>query len=50
MIVLGITGCGKQLSLAKLDVLTFFVATFPMLRSSDMDIGRQDGDAAVKGW
>ena len=26
----------------------FFVATFPISRSSDIDIGRQDGDAALE--
>ena len=31
------------------DVLTFFAATFPFSRSSDIDIGRQDGDAALEG-
>ena len=29
------------------DVLTFFAATFPISRSSDIDIGRQDGSAAL---
>ena len=33
----------------KWDVLTFFAATFPISRSSDIDIGRQDGDAALEG-
>ena len=27
----------------------FFVATFPISRSSDIDIGRQDGGAALEG-
>ena len=49
MIVLETTGSGKQLSLAKWGVLTFVSATFPNVRSSDIDIRRQDGDAAVKG-
>ena len=27
-----------------------FAAMFPISRSTDIDIGRQDGDAAVEGW
>ena len=34
---------------SKWDVLTYFVAMFPDSRSSDIDIGRQDGDAAMEG-
>ena len=34
---------------SKWAVLTYFAATFPISRSSDIDIGRQDGDAAVEG-
>ena len=33
---------------SKWDVLTFFVATFVISRSSDIDIGRQDGGAALE--
>ena len=33
----------------KWDVLTFFAATFPISRSSDIDIERQDGDVALEG-
>ena len=32
---------------SKWDVLTFIAATFPISRSSDIDIGRQDGSAAL---
>ena len=34
---------------SKWDVLTFFAATLPISRSSDIDIGTQDGDAALEG-
>ena len=34
---------------SKWDVLTFFSATFPISRSSDIDIERQDGGAALEG-
>ena len=34
---------------SKWDVLTFFPATFPIARSSDIDMGRQDGGAALEG-
>ena len=34
---------------SKWDVLTFFAATFPISRSSDIDIGRQDRGAAREG-
>ena len=30
-------------------MLTFFAATFPISRSSDIDIERQDGDVALEG-
>ena len=33
---------------SKWDVLTFFAATFAISRSSDIDIGRQDGGAAME--
>ena len=33
----------------KWDVLTYFEATFPISLSSDIDIGRQDGGAALEG-
>ena len=33
---------------SKWDVLTFFAATFAIFRSSDIDIGRQDGGAALE--
>ena len=32
---------------SKWDVVTFFVATFPISRSSDIDTGRQDEGAAL---
>ena len=32
---------------SKWDVVTFFVATFPVSRSSDIDTGRQDEGAAL---
>ena len=34
---------------SKWEEFTFFVATFPISRSSDIDIGRQDRDAALEG-
>ena len=34
---------------SKWDVLSFFAATFPFSRSSDIDIGRQEGGDALKG-
>ena len=37
---------------SKLDMVTYFTATFPISRSSDIDIGRQDGGgggAALEG-
>ena len=34
---------------SKWDMLTFFAATFPISRSSDIDIGRQVWDAAFEG-
>ena len=34
---------------SKWDVLTFFAVTFPISRSSDIDVGRQDGGAALDG-
>ena len=33
---------------SKRDVLTFFPATFPISRSSDIDTGRQDESAALE--
>ena len=36
-------------TISKWDVLTFFAAKFPISRSSDIDIGRQDGGAALEG-
>ena len=33
---------------SKWDVMTFFAAPFPISWSSDIDIGRQDGGAALK--
>ena len=33
---------------SKWDVLTFFAATFPISRSSDIDTGRQDEGAALE--
>ena len=35
---------------SKWDVVTFFVATFPISRSSDIDTGRQDEGAALCVW
>ena len=34
---------------SKLVVLTFFAETFPISRSSDIDMERQDGGAALEG-
>ena len=39
---------------SKREVMTFFATTFPISRWSDIDIGRQDGGAALEvgglGW
>ena len=37
-------------TIPKWDMLTFFEATFPISLSSDIDIGREDGGAALEGW
>ena len=34
---------------SKWDMLTFFAPTFPISRSSDIDIGRKDGGAVLEG-
>ena len=34
---------------SKWDMVTLFAATFPISRSSDIDIGIQDGGAALEG-
>ena len=34
---------------SKWDVLTIFAVTFAISRSSDIDLGRQDGGAALEG-
>ena len=36
-------------SISKWDMLTFFAATFPISRSLDINIGRQDGGAVLEG-
>ena len=36
-------------TISKWDVLTFFAATCPISRSSDIDTGRQEGGAALDG-
>ena len=39
----------QQDTTSKWDVLIFFATTFSISRSSDIDIGRQDGGAALEG-